>query len=119
MTFDTVALCRAEPDPAAMLGALLAAGSELKMDTVEAAGLVRLFDPGDGRLLLSVETARLVQVPGEAERLLGLPLDDSFGGRVWWVESRAPAADPQAADVARRFTAALVEITGGLTWMSR
>ncbi|WP_433536686.1 hypothetical protein ACQPZK_02235 [Micromonospora sp. CA-249363] len=117
MTFDTVALCRAEPDAAAMLGALLAAGSELKMDTVEAAGLVQLFDPGDGRLLLSVEAARLVRVPGEAQRLLGLT--DDVPEPVWWVESRAPGADPQAADVARRFTAALVEITGGLTWESR
>jgi hypothetical protein len=117
MTFDTVALCRAEPDAAAMLGALLAAGSELKMDTVEAAGLVQLFDPGDGRLLLSVEVARLVRVPGEAQRLLGLA--DDVPEPVWWVESRAPGADPQAAGVARRFTAALVEITGGLTWESR
>ncbi|MEV1108103.1 hypothetical protein [Micromonospora sp. NPDC049751] len=119
MTFDTVALCRAEPDAAAMLGALLAAGSELKMDTVEAVGLVQLFDPLDGRLLLSVEAARLVRVPGEARRLLGLAPADDVPEPVWWVESRAPGADPQAADVARRFTAALVEITGGLTWESR
>ncbi|WP_435204286.1 hypothetical protein [Micromonospora sp. bgisy143] len=119
MTFDTVALCRAEPDPAAMLGALLAAGAELKMDTVEAAGLVQLFDPVDGRLLLSVEAARLVRVPGEARRLLDLADADDVPEPVWWVESRAPGADPQAADVARRFTAALVEITGGLTWTGR
>ncbi|WP_433117184.1 hypothetical protein [Micromonospora sp. CA-246542] len=119
MTFDTVALCRAEPDAAAMLGALLAAGSELKMDTVEAVGLVQLFDPVDGRLLLSVEAARLVRVPGEARRLLGLAPADDVPEPAWWVEGRAPGADPEAADVARRFTAALVEITGGLTWEGR
>ncbi|MEO3770627.1 hypothetical protein [Micromonospora sp. B9E7] len=119
MTYDTVALCRSEPDAATMLGALVAVGSDLKMDTVDSAGLVQLFDPADGRLLLTVETARLVQVPGEAERLLGVTLDDTFGGRVWWVESRAPDGDPQAAEVTRRFTDALVSITGGLTWANR
>ncbi len=120
MTFDTVALCRTEPDAAALLGALLVAGSELKMDTVEAAGLVQLFDPGDGRLLLTVETTRLVRVPGEAERLLDLSSDlDAGPDPVWWVESRAPGDDPQAAEVARRFTAELVAIAGGLTWTSR
>ncbi|MGK5738712.1 hypothetical protein [Micromonospora sp. URMC 103] len=119
MTYDTVALCHAEPDAAAMLGALLTVGSDLKMDTVEAAGLVQLFDPEDGRLLLTVETARLVRVPGEAERLLGVPVDDSFGDRIWWVESRAPDGDPRAAEMTRRFTAELVAITGGLTWVGQ
>ncbi|WP_088987177.1 hypothetical protein [Micromonospora chokoriensis] len=119
MTYDTVALCRSEPDAATMIGALVTAGSDLKMDTVDSAGLVQLFDSADGRLLLTVETARLVQVHGEAERLLGVTLDDSFGDRVWWVESRAPGGDPRAADVARRFTTALVSTTGGLTWVDR
>ncbi|SCL48117.1 hypothetical protein [Micromonospora yangpuensis] len=119
MTYDMVALCRAEPDAAALLGALLAAGPDLKLAAVEAAGLVQLFDPGDGRLLLTVETTRLVRVPGETERLLGVALDDSFDGRVWWVECRAPDGDPRAAETGRRFTAELVAITGGLTWASR
>ncbi len=115
MTFDTVALCRDEPGPPAILGALVAAGSDLKMDTDESAGLIQLFDPGDGRLLLTVETTRLVQVPGEAERLLGMPVDVP----VWWVESRAPSGDPRAAETARRFTEELVAITGGQTWAGR
>lgn len=115
MTFDLVALCRAEPDAPAILGALVAAGPDLKMDTVDSAGLIQLFDPGDGRLLLTVETTRLVQVPGEAQRLLGAACD----GPVWWVESRAPSGDPQAAEVGRRFTAELVAITGGQTWEGR
>lgn len=115
MTFDTVALCRTEPGPPAILGALVAAGPDLKMDTVESAGLIQLFDPDDGRLLLTIETTRLVQVPGEAERLLGTPVD----APVWWVESRAPSGDPRAAEVARRFTAELVAITGGRPWESR
>ncbi|MEV1159397.1 hypothetical protein AB0J27_28795 [Micromonospora chokoriensis] len=119
MTYDTVALCRSEPDAATLIGALVAVGSDLKMDTVDSAGLVQLFDPADGRLLLTVETARLVQVPGEAERLLGVTLDDSFAGRVWWVESRAPDGDPRAAAVTRHFATALVSITGGLTWADR
>jgi hypothetical protein len=117
MTFDTVALCRAEPDPPALLGALVAVGSDLKIDTVEDAGLIQLFDPGDGRLLLTVETSRLVQVAGEAERLLGVPLP--FDGPVWWVESRAPSGDPRAAELARRFSSELVAITGGQAWAGR
>ena len=115
MTFDTVALCHAEPDPPAILGALVAVGSDLKMDTVDSAGLIQLFDPADGRLLLTVETTRRVQVPGEAERLLGVPVD----GPVWWVESRAPGGDRRAAELARRFAAELVAITGGQTWAGR
>lgn len=115
MTFDAVALCRAEPEPAAILGALVAAGRDLRVDTVDSAGLIQLFDPATGRLLLTVEATRLVQVPGEAQRLLGVPVD----GPIWWVESRAPGNDSRAAAVARRFTDELVAITGGETWTGR
>ena len=98
-----------------MSTALIAAGSDLKIDTDESAGLIQLFDPLDGRLLLTVETTRLVQVPGEVERLLGVSCDVP----VWWVESRSPSGDTQAAETARRFSAELVAITGGQTWAGR
>lgn len=116
MTFDIVALCRDHPDAATTMAALTAAGPQLQVDTVEAAKLVQLYAP-DGRLLLTLEGARLVQVPGEVRRLLGVTEDVPHP--VWWVESRAPGGDPEAEAVARRFTAALLSATGGMSWSTR
>lgn len=116
MTFDIVALCREYPDAAVALAAMRAAGPQLRVDTVEHASLIQLYHP-DGRLLLTIEGPRLVQVPGEAQRLLGIT------GRVphpvWWVESRAPGSDREAEAVARRFTHAVVAATGGVSWSNR
>jgi hypothetical protein len=116
MTFDIVALCRQQPDPALTLAAMLEAGPDLRVDTVEEARLVQLYHP-DGRLLLTMEGPRLVQVPGEAQRLLGIT--EGVPHPVWWVESRAPGADRDGEAVARRFTHALVAATGGISWSSR
>ena len=118
MTFDAVALCRDQPVPAVMLSAMLAAGEQLKVDTVDAARLIQLRHPGDGRLLLTTEGARLVQVPGEARRLLGIDSDD-VPHPIWWVETTAPEGDPEAEAAARRFTHALVAVAGGVAWSSR
>lgn len=115
MTFDAIALCPDQPDPAAVIGAMLAAGSRLRVDTVEDAELVRLYHD-DGRLLLTIEGARLVRVAGEVRRLLGI---DNAPHPVWWVETRSPGGDPEAESVARRFMQALVAATGGVSWSSR
>ena len=116
MTFDVVALCRDQPNVAVTLAALREAGPELKVDRIEQAQLIQLYHP-DGRLLMTTEGARLVQVPGEARRLLGIT--GEVPHPVWWVESRTPGADPDAEAVARRFTHALVAQTGGMSWSSR
>jgi hypothetical protein len=116
MTFDIVALCRQQPDPAVTLAAMREAGPELRVDTVEHAQLVQLYHP-DGRLLLTMEGPRLVQVEGEAQRLLGIT--EGVPHPTWWVESRAPGNDRDAEAVARRFTHALVAATGGISWSSR
>lgn len=116
MTFDIVALCREQPDMAVVLAALREAGPKLKVHTIEEAQLIQLYHP-DGRLLLTTEGARLVQVPGEARRLLGIT--DEVPDPLWWVESRSPGADRDAEQVARRFTHALVAQTGGISWASR
>ncbi|GDY33527.1 hypothetical protein [Gandjariella thermophila] len=116
MTFDIVALCREQPGPEATISAMLAAGPELRVNTVEHADLVQLYHD-DGRLLVTTEGARLVQVPGEARRLLGI--DAEVPHPVWWVESRAPGHDPEAEAVARRFTRALLARTGGMSWSNR
>ncbi|TVT61603.1 hypothetical protein FNH05_02760 [Amycolatopsis rhizosphaerae] len=116
MTFDVVALCGKQPEPGEFLAALLAAGPELRLHTVDETQLVQLFHE-DGRLMLTTEGARLVQVAGEVARLL------RFQGEVphpvWWVESRAPGHDREAESVARRFTHALLTATGGMSWSSR
>ncbi|KOX13539.1 hypothetical protein ADK67_44085 [Saccharothrix sp. NRRL B-16348] len=117
MTFDIVALCRDNPDPGAMIAAMVAAGRDLRVDTVSHARLIQLYHP-EGRLLLTIETARLVQVPGEVRRLLGVRGDD-VPHPTWWVESRAPGNDPTAEEVARRFTHALLASTGGASWSNR
>ena len=51
--------------------------------------VLRLCAP-DGRPLVSVEAPLLVQVPGEAERLLGRNVPVPF----WWTEARASGAVP-------------------------
>lgn len=116
MTFDSVALCRDQPDAAVTLAALLEAGPQLSVNTIDRVQLMQLYHP-DGRLLLTTEGPRLVQVPGEAQRLLGIT--DDVPHPVWWVESRAPGSDPEAEAVVRRFTDALVAATGGVSWSSR
>lgn len=115
MTFDIVALCREQPGPAATVSAMQAAGPQLRVNTIEQAGLVQLYHD-DGRLLMTTEGARLVQVPGEVERLLGIV--DDVPHPVWWVETRAPGHDQEAEATARRYTHALVAATGGM-WSNR
>ena len=114
MTFDVVGLCRREPGSGAVAAAILAASPGAQVDFDADRQLIRLHRP-DGRPLLTIESARLVRVPGEARRLLGVDVPDP----VWWVESRAPDEDPEAEAVARAFTAALVAATGGRSWSSR
>jgi hypothetical protein len=116
VTFDIVALCREQPGPGAMLAAMQAAGKELRVNTIDEAALIQLFHE-DGRLLLTTEGARLVQVRGEVRRLLGF--DEDVPHPVWWVESRAPSGDSDAERVARRFTQALVVTSGGVSWSTR
>lgn len=116
MTFDIVALCREQPDTAKTVAALREAGRELKVNAIDEAQLIQLYHP-DGRLLMTTEGSRLVLVPGEARRLLGIT--EEVPHPVWWVESRAPGADPEAESVARRFTRALLLQTGGMSWSSR
>ncbi len=113
MTYDVVALCAREPDPGTFLAALRAAGPGLRVVTTDP--VVQLIDD-TGTTLVSIEGPRALAVPGEAERLLGVP---DAPDPAWWVESRAAAGHAAAGVVARRFAAALISVTGGTSWASR
>jgi hypothetical protein len=113
VTHDVIALCERQPDTGTTLAALQACGPDLRVAAVERGSLVQLCAE-DGRALVTVEGARLVQVPGEVQRLLGV---EDAPHPAWWVEARA--VDPGAAAIARRFAAALLSETGGVSWSSR
>lgn len=113
MTLDVVAICERQPDPATTLAALQACGPELRLAAIERGSLLQLC-ADDGSPLVTVEGPRLVQVPGEVERLLGVA---DAPHPAWWVEARA--VDSGAAVIARRFAAALLSQTGGVSWSSR
>ncbi|MCO1658384.1 hypothetical protein [Pseudonocardia humida] len=115
MTLDLVALCERQPDAGMTLAAMRACGAELRVNTIERGGLVQLCSP-DERPLVTVEGPRLVQVPGEVQRLLGVT---DAPHPTWWVEAKAVSTDPEAPRIARRFTAALLSLTGGVSWSSR
>lgn len=114
MTTDVIALCARLPDVGTALAALGAAGPDLRVDTEETGSLIQLRDDRGG-LLVSIGSPRLVQVAGEAERLLGIAEPLTYP--LWWVETRSPGQ--AGASVARRYVAALISVTGGTTWQSR
>ena len=116
MTLDLIALCERQPDAGVMLAAARACGPSLRVNTIERGSLVQLCGVDDQCPLVTIEGARLVQVPGEVQRLLGVP---DAPHPTWWVETRAVADDPEAPVIARRFTAALLSLTGGVSWSSR
>ncbi len=116
MTTDAVALCRHNPDLDAVLRGLLATVPHLRLRVVEDGALLQLLDD-DARPVFAVEGPRLIQVPGEAARLLG-----ADAGRVevplWWVEARAPDAHPEGPRLARALIEDLVIRLGGAVWTS-
>ena len=113
VTVDVIGLCARLPDVGTVLAALGAAGPDLRINAEETGSLIQLCD--EGGVLVSIESPRLVQVPGEAERLLGITEPPDYP--LWWVETRSPG--PVGAAIARRYVAALISVTGGTSWQSR
>ncbi|MET7533702.1 DUF6177 family protein [Streptomyces goshikiensis] len=111
MTKDVIALTPRMPDPAALLVALAAGGTELDV-AVTGEGAVLQLVGAAGRPLVSVEAPVLVQVPGEVERLLGTP----SATPVWWTETRASTAVPEAGELAGAVAGRLAEVLGGSVW---
>ncbi|MFJ9342400.1 DUF6177 family protein [Streptomyces sp. NPDC101733] len=111
MTKDVIALTPKMPDTTALLVALAAGGTELDAATAAEGAVIQLLGAG-GRPLVSVEAPVLVQVPGETERLLGTPCATP----VWWTETRASTAVPEAAALAGAVAGRLAEVLGGEVW---
>ncbi|MEV5483570.1 MULTISPECIES: DUF6177 family protein [Streptomyces] len=112
MTKDVIALTQRMPDPWAMLAGLLSGGPDKLVDTAGEGAVVRLCDE-EGRPLVSVEAPLLVQVAGEAERLLGAtPPPVPY----WWTEARATTGVEEAERLAGTFAARLAALTDGSAW---
>ncbi|TRV76871.1 hypothetical protein FKN01_17620 [Streptomyces sp. 130] len=115
MTQDVVALTRRMPDSLSVLAGLLAGGPDLRVGTAKEGAVVQLCDD-EGRPLVSVEVPLLIQVPGEAVRLLGAKAAPEGDGPWWWVEARAAAGVARAEELAGAFAARLTMLLGGTVW---
>ncbi|MFF0290035.1 DUF6177 family protein [Streptomyces sp. NPDC005262] len=112
MTKDVIALTRRMPDPLTVLAGLLSGGPDKLVETLGEDAVVRLCDE-EGRPLVSVEAPLLVQVAGEAERLLGAT---SPAVPFWWTEARATTGVEEAERLAGTFAARLIALAGGSAW---
>ncbi|WP_329161918.1 DUF6177 family protein [Streptomyces sp. NBC_01717] len=112
MTKDVIALTRRMPDPLTVLAGLLSGGPDKLVETVGEDAVVRLCDE-EGRPLVSVEAPLLVQVAGEAERLLGTTAP---AVPFWWTEARATTGVEEAERLAGTFAARLISLAGGSAW---
>ncbi len=115
MTKDVIALTERMPDAWSVLAGLLSGGPDLRVQTAGDGAVVQLCDD-EGRPLVSVEAPLLMQVPGEAARLLGTDAGTAPEGPRWWVEARASTAVPQAERLAGVFAARLATLLGGSVW---
>ncbi|MEV4743315.1 DUF6177 family protein [Streptomyces sp. NPDC049555] len=114
MTKDVIALTERMPDAWSVLAGLLSGGPDLHVQTTADGAVVQLCDE-QGRPLVSIEAPLLLQVPGEATRLLGEPAP-AGDGPLWWVEARASTAVPDAERLAGVFAARLAKLLGGRVW---
>ncbi|MER7811015.1 DUF6177 family protein [Streptomyces sp900116325] len=112
MTKDVIALTRRMPAPLTVLAGLLSGGPDKLVETLGEDAVVRLCDE-EGRPLVSVEAPLLVQVAGEAERLLGATAP---AVPFWWTEARATTGVEEAERLAGTFAARLIALAGGSAW---
>ncbi|MEV8015303.1 DUF6177 family protein [Streptomyces sp. NPDC086554] len=114
MTKDVIALTPTMPDINTLLAGLFAGGPDLGITSVHEGAVVQLCTP-NGRPLVSVEAPLLIQVPGEAQRLLGdqVPSPD---GPFWWTEARASTAVEEGERLAGSFAGRLAAVLGGTVW---
>lgn len=116
MTKDVIALTPKMPDINTLLAGLFAGGPDLGINPLAEGAVVQLCAPG-GRPLVSVEAPLLVQVPGEAQRLLGAEVaapKEPF----WWTEVRASTAIEEGERLAGSFAGRLTAVLDGTVWPS-
>ncbi|WP_432587654.1 DUF6177 family protein [Streptomyces sp. HD1123-B1] len=112
MTKDVITLTQQMPAPLSVLAGLLSGGPDKLVGTTGEDAVVQLCDP-QGRPLVSVESPVLVQVAGEAERLLGATAPPV---PFWWTEARATTGVEEAERLAGTFAARLASLSGGSVW---
>lgn len=112
MTKDVIALTERMPDPLSVLAGLLSGGPDKLVGALGDGAVVQLCDE-QGRPLVSVEAPLLVQVAGEAERLLGATAPPV---PYWWTEARATTGVEEAERLAGTFAARLATLVGGSAW---
>ncbi|MFI5772887.1 DUF6177 family protein [Streptomyces sp. NPDC051658] len=112
MTKDVIALTTRMPDPLTVLAGLLAGGPDKLVGTTGEDAVVQLCDD-QGRPLVSIEAPVLVQVAGEAERLLGATAPPV---PFWWTEARATTGVEEAERLAGTFAARIATLAGGSAW---
>ncbi|MFF3781356.1 DUF6177 family protein [Streptomyces sp. NPDC001933] len=112
MTKDVIALTPRMPDPLTVLAGLLAGGPDKLVGTTGEGAVVQLCDD-QGRPLVSIEAPLLVQVAGEAERLLGATAPPV---PFWWTEARATTGVEEAELLAGTFAARIATLAGGSAW---
>ncbi|MER6357157.1 DUF6177 family protein [Streptomyces sp. NPDC001634] len=113
MPQDVITLTPQMPDIKTLLAALHAGGPDLRVNRA-AGGAVAQLCTDDGRLLVSVEAPRYLQVPGETARLLGPGVRTE--GPVWWTEVRATTGIADAGRLAGSVAGRLATLLGGTTW---
>jgi hypothetical protein len=112
MTTDVVTLTPHMPDPWSVLAGLLAGGPDRQVRPAGEGAVIQLCDER-GRPLLAVEAPLLVQVEGEAERLLGA---EAPPVPFWWTEARATTGVPEAEDLAGTFASRVAALNRGSVW---
>ncbi|MFF8656192.1 DUF6177 family protein [Streptomyces huasconensis] len=114
MTKDVIALTPTMPDINVLLAGLFAGGPSLGVTGVHEGAVVQLCTP-NGRPLVSVEAPLLIQVPGEAQRLLGA---EATAPHVpfWWTEARASTAVEEGERLAGSFAGRLAAVLDGTVW---
>ncbi len=112
MTKDVIALTTEMPNPLSVLAGLLAGGPDQLVQAADDGAVVQLCDE-QGRPLVSVEAPLLVQVAGEAARLLGV---DEPAVPYWWTEARATTGVAAAEELAAGYVSRIASLVGGAVW---
>ncbi len=113
MTVTMVVLARAQPGSDVLVNALLAAGPQLRVGSIGHGVALQLFDD-EATLAVTVEVPSLIQVPGEAQRLLGVSSEPEVP--YWWIDLRRPTSSDGGP--AHRLATSLAEQLDGMVWSS-